>query len=53
VTTHRLVRFVVYEGGLGPGRRPAVGEWRARGEVGALGLSSAQRRVLLPDEDRV
>lgn len=46
-TTHRRVEITVLEGCLGPGRRPLRGRWADRAEIGALGLSSPQRRILL------
>lgn len=52
-TTHRLVRFSVWRvEASGAGARAIASrfegsKWRTRGEIGGLGLSSPQRRILL------
>ncbi len=46
-TTHRLVRFRVFEGALARGQTPAVGRLVAPGAVAELALSNAHRRILL------
>jgi len=46
-TTHRLVRFRVFEGALARGQTPAVGRLVAPGDVAELALSNAHRRILL------
>jgi A/G-specific adenine glycosylase len=48
VTTHRLVRFEVWERrGEGRGRLPAGCRWLSRAGISRLGLSNPQRRILL------
>lgn len=46
-TTHREVRFRVWEGALGARTRPPGTEWKSRAETARLALSSPQRRILL------
>lgn len=46
VTSHRLVKFGVWVAKAGKGFAPRRGEWRGVNEVLALGISSAQRRVI-------
>lgn len=46
-TTHRLVRFRVFEGELATGQKPAMGRLVAPGKVADLALSNAHRRILL------
>lgn len=44
-TTHRIVRFDVYEARVG--RAAAPGVWRTRRQIESLAISNAQRRILL------
>jgi A/G-specific adenine glycosylase len=47
-TTHREVRFKVWECGWMPSRTPQGWRWVGPEELAGLGLSSAQQRVLTP-----
>ena len=49
LTTHRVVRFAVWEGEVGAGRRAARGTFKTSGQIGKLALGAPQRRILFAE----
>ncbi len=47
LTTHRAVRFRVFEGVAGRGTEPARGQFRTARSIAGLGLATPHRRILL------
>jgi len=50
ITTHRLIRFSVWDGMPSKGHTPTRGIYRTKSQIARLPLSSPHRRILLADK---